>query len=36
MKCEREIVRENFEKRKKHVRETIKKKKKVGIKFWKR
>jgi hypothetical protein len=33
MRCEREIVGENFEKRE-NVRETIKKK--VEIKFWKR
>jgi hypothetical protein len=34
MRCEREIVGENFAKKIKQVRETIKKK--VGRKFWER
>jgi hypothetical protein len=38
MKCEREIVGENFDKKKKkkQVRNNKKKKKKVGRKFWER
>jgi hypothetical protein len=34
MRCEKEIVEENFGKKIKQVRETIKKK--VGTKFWER
>jgi hypothetical protein len=36
MRCEREIVGENFEKKKKRKQERETIKKKVGIKFWER